>query len=96
MSFWNALIGYFNGSIYGSENCSFDSGSNTDDSCNINPANGLPMLGGCVGVDIEGNPFGTDLWHNNMGASNEMEMSDYTSCSDTTPQQDDWAGSTWE
>jgi hypothetical protein len=54
------------------------------------------MLGGCVGVDIEGNPFGTDLWHNNMGASNEMEMSDYTSCSDTTPQQDDWAGSTWE
>ncbi|WP_277981880.1 hypothetical protein [Sphingomonas phyllosphaerae] len=36
----------------------------------INPANGLPMTGGIGGVDVLGNPFGTDLsahrhddWH---------------------------------
>ena len=27
----------------------------------INPANGLPMVGGMPGLDIEGNPFGTNL-----------------------------------
>ena len=26
----------------------------------INPANGLPMIGGMGGVDVEGNTFGTD------------------------------------
>lgn len=36
----------------------------------LNPANGLPMTGGIGGVDVLGNPFGTDLtahrdddWH---------------------------------
>lgn len=28
-----------------------------------NPANGLPMIGGFAGVDIEGNLYGTDLSH---------------------------------
>ena len=28
-----------------------------------NPANGLPMIGGVSGVDIEGNMYGTDLSH---------------------------------
>ena len=26
----------------------------------INPASGLPMVGGTGGVDVEGNPYGTD------------------------------------
>lgn len=26
----------------------------------INPANGMPMIGGSGGIDIEGNPYGTD------------------------------------
>ncbi len=26
----------------------------------INPANGLPMIGGMGGIDVEGNPYGTD------------------------------------
>jgi len=25
----------------------------------INPANGMPMVGGTGGIDIEGNPYGT-------------------------------------
>ena len=29
----------------------------------INPANGLPMIGGIAGIDIEGNPYGTDWSH---------------------------------
>lgn len=29
----------------------------------FNPANGLPMIGGFAGVDIEGNMYGTDLSH---------------------------------
>jgi hypothetical protein len=29
----------------------------------INPANGLPMIGGMEGIDIEGNLFGTDALH---------------------------------
>lgn len=28
------------------------------DSSSINPANGLPMIGGSCGVDIHGNPYG--------------------------------------
>ena len=30
----------------------------------INPANGLPMVGGTGGVDVKGNPYGTDFSHN--------------------------------
>jgi hypothetical protein len=29
----------------------------------INPANALPMIGGMEGVDIEGNPYGSDAFH---------------------------------
>ncbi len=28
----------------------------------INPASGLPMIGGITGVDIAGNPYGWDDW----------------------------------
>jgi hypothetical protein len=49
MSWWNDLFGFFGSS------------STTDDSCAVNPANGLPMVGGCAGLDIEGNPYGCDL-----------------------------------
>lgn len=31
----------------------------------VNPANGLPMIGGMGGVDVEGNPYGTDFDANN-------------------------------
>jgi len=35
--------------------------SSLDDT--INPANGLPMINGSEGLDIEGNPYGTDSSH---------------------------------
>jgi hypothetical protein len=31
------------------------------DSFSVNPANGLPMMGGMGGFDIHGNTFGTDF-----------------------------------
>ena len=53
MSFWGSLLGWLGSS---------DSATGSDDAgCTINPASGLPMVGGCGGVDVEGNPYGTDL-----------------------------------
>ena len=45
-----------------SDGSSLDSSSVTSemDEIAINPANGMPMVGGIGGVDIEGNPYGTD------------------------------------
>lgn len=33
------------------------------DNSSFNPANGLPMIGGDLGLDVAGNPFGTDMSH---------------------------------
>ena len=44
----------------------FEGGSGIDstwDDNAINPANGLPMIGGIESVDVEGNPFGMDFSH---------------------------------
>ena len=43
--------------------------SNNDLSSNtgeINPATGLPMVGGKGGVDVEGNPYGTGFSHDDI------------------------------
>lgn len=61
MSIWNALFGW----LGGSNAAGIDDASaflHQDIGCH-NPANGLPMAGGncCCGVDIAGNPYGTDL-----------------------------------
>ena len=49
---WSFLKNWFSSGI--------DS-SSSDSGCDINPATGLPMIGGCGGVDVEGNPYGTDI-----------------------------------
>lgn len=46
-----------------------ESSSVTDGDFSVNPANGLPMIGGIGGVDVEGNPFGTDFSHDHMTSS---------------------------
>lgn len=64
----------------------FGSGSNslsmTDDDFSVNPANGLPMIGGSGGVDIEGNPFGADFSHDHMTSSYFDDSHAINSCSD--------------
>ncbi|MHB1184242.1 MAG: hypothetical protein ACYC4A_06025 [Desulfobulbia bacterium] len=39
------------------------------DDFSINPANGNPMVGGIGGLDVAGNPFGTDSSHDHMTSS---------------------------
>lgn len=45
----------------------------------VNPATGLPMIGGIGGVDVAGNPFGTDLHHHGADSMFSSDpMSDHS------------------
>lgn len=61
------------------ESTSYSDGSNENvfdndsSACQVNPANGLPMVDGCGGIDVAGNPYGTD-------SSDDWSFSDH-SCS---------------
>lgn len=45
-------------------------------STEINPASGLPMVDGCGGVDVAGNPYGTDFSSNHdTGSTFDSGMS---------------------
>lgn len=60
MLWLDKIFGWFN---FGSPD---DSGSDSipglqDETCTINPASGLPMAGGCGGVDVAGNPYGMNM-----------------------------------
>ncbi|MGV8990730.1 MAG: hypothetical protein ACOH1Q_04925 [Thiobacillus sp.] len=66
MSFFYGFMDWLG---WGSHGGSDDDLVTTDDQhqnccCEINPANGLSMIGGCGGVDVEGNPYGFDFHHN--------------------------------
>ena len=66
-----SIFSWFAG-LFSEESAGMGTGTGTDPIINevngstINPANGLPMVGGEGGVDIEGNPFGTDFSHDSM------------------------------
>lgn len=70
MSFWNNFWGWL-GDVWpgsGSEEeggtaDSWDASAHEGPDCTINPASGLPMVNGCIGLDIQGNPYGMDLHH---------------------------------
>lgn len=74
MSLWNSILGWF---------WPDDDSANTDPSsigqddayCTINPATGLPMVGGCGGVDVAGNPFGVDWSHHATDSLNNADCS---------------------
>lgn len=52
-----------------------------DDHCAVNPANGLPMVGGCGGLDVEGNPFGVDFHDGFSTGSGSLFDDSFGSCS---------------
>jgi hypothetical protein len=54
MGIWNWLLG---GAAAPATCDTWASLAHTD----INPATGLPMVGGCGGIDVNGNPYGLDL-----------------------------------
>lgn len=56
MSWWDRWFGWLFDSV-----CGAPSHESVDDGCSVNPATGLPMIGGCGGLDVEGNPYGVDL-----------------------------------
>jgi hypothetical protein len=58
------------------------------DVVDVNPATGLPMVGGSVGVDVGGNPYGTDLNAHSFD-NHHLNAFDFSSNSIA----DDWSSS---
>ena len=48
----------------------------------INPANGLPMIDGCGGIDVAGNPYGFDFSHDSFDMSSSSIGSSFDPWSD--------------
>ena len=87
MSFWNSVLNWFG----------FDApdfASYHDDGCDINPASGLPMVGGCGGVDITGSPYGIDTHHDDSSTSSGLSWDDTFSGGMTS--WDSFTGGPWD
>jgi hypothetical protein len=78
MSLWNTLMGWLRSGpdMDSTESGGLGCGLSDDHGCDINPATGLPMVGGCGGVDIEGNPYGTDSHHDDSWTSASTDWDD--------------------
>ena len=63
-------------------------GSSSVDEFAINPANGLPIVSSTGGVNIEGNPYGTDFSHDHLSSSG---FDDIWSSSSTSSFDDTWS-----
>ncbi|MCE5361478.1 hypothetical protein [Candidatus Igneacidithiobacillus taiwanensis] len=89
---WSILKGLFGSNDNSST--SQQSSMGHDDGCDINPATGLPMIGGCGGIDVEGNPYGTDL---NDDYSSTSSWDDFSTSSFddswSSLGNDDWTSS---
>lgn len=95
MSIWSSLCTWFNDITQGSSGaCDVGANSFHDSSCDINPANGLPMVGGCGGVDVEGNPYGTDWSHHDDWGTSGNSWDD--SFSGSSSNWDTGIGSSWD
>jgi hypothetical protein len=64
------------GSLLGSDN--------QPEPIRINPATGLPMIGGIGGMDVQGNPYGTDLH------GHHRHSSTHDGWSSSSSDHDDW------
>lgn len=71
MSFWNTFFGWFSWS--NADELEDGSFFPSLESCPINPATGLPMVGGCGGFDVAGNPYGVDLSSTHAHLSNSVD-----------------------
>lgn len=91
MSFWNNCFGW----LWSDNDAAspIDSGNSclsgyTTEEFLVNPASGLPMIGGMGGVDVEGNLWGTDLhdnWHSSCLSDTSSSFGD-----------DGWSNNTWQ
>lgn len=77
MSFWNDFTAWLSGSTTDSASGMNDmSGLDSQGACEINPASGLPMVGGCGGLDVEGNPYGIDP-HDDLAQASGFDESTF-------------------
>lgn len=62
----------------------------------INPATGLPMVGGTGSVDVAGNPFGSDLSHHHDDSWTRYDRwnASGSSFDHSTHWHDNWSSST--
>lgn len=67
MSFFNNLLNWFGWG--GDAEMGHTDRLENDLRCSINPATGLPTIGGCAGVDVDGNPYGTHFHHDDSWSS---------------------------
>lgn len=58
----------------------------------VNPATGLPMLGGSV--DVGGSPYGADLHRHDDVVTSSGEFADHRPHSGS-PADNDWSSSSW-
>jgi hypothetical protein len=61
--------------------------------CSTNPATGLPMVGGCAGIDLAGNTYGANLQHDDYWS--KCTVGSETSF-DNLPCWDSTTGSSWD
>jgi hypothetical protein len=84
-----------------SSTSNFDSASMIE-TTEINPATGLPMIGGIGGMDVEGNPYGTDMssHHDICSSSSIFDDPWNPSCSslwdDSSMSSSTSCGSSWD
>lgn len=76
----------------------FTSSTLFEENCpSINPANGLPMVN-CA-IDIEGNPYGTDLSSDDAYINDSMSSSINSNddwLNDSFSNDDNWSSNSWD
>lgn len=68
MSIWNSLLGWLWASGADTPCAVPETLPGPDVDGSVNPATGLPMVGGGAGVDVAGNPFGIDVHARHTGS----------------------------
>lgn len=91
MGIWNSLFTWLTANSGNTNNSGIDIFETTLGN-DINPANGLPMIAGCCGVDIEGNPYGTDSHHDDSWTSASTNWDEDFA----NPSWDSSTGNSWE
>ncbi len=88
MRLWHSICSWLTGSHSQNIDSSFNNAC--DNGHTVNPATGLPMVNGCSGVDVGGNPFGVDNHHDHTWVSSSS--ADF---SDSSSSWGDSCGSSW-
>lgn len=100
MSLWNTFLDWLGSSSDMGETVNDDFGASSSDihGCDINPASGLPMVGDCGGLDVAGNPYGTNL-HSDSWSSPSSDFCDDSWSSSSLDSSSSWdggTGSSWD